>query len=208
MEAPNDDYSTTECSPWGDNDLYLDPAFWDDTGALLSNILAPDILDSTSDLAPDMQFNEFDLNQLPWSPWELINDTYHMNQTPELTSMTATSLASSRGDSVWSPSPGESAFTSPLVSVATPSLTLDPLLLLSPQSNLSPFSCFPMGATAHLTDNVDSITDYITQASVLTEVQETQTAATPRLTMDDLPRGMNSFVSPSRYKHVQTLKLT
>ena len=208
MEATYDSYSTGECPSWDVDEIYSDPVLWGDSGAFLPDHLMPNFLHTTAPLTPDMQLNDLDLDKLPWGPWGLIDGNQHMNQTPELTSMTATSLASSRGDSVWSPSPGESAFTSPLVSVATPSLTLDPLLLLSPQSNLSPFSCFPMGATAHLTDNVDSITDYITQASVLTEVQETQTAATPRLTMDDLPRGMNSFVSPSRYKHVQTLKLT
>ena len=204
MEATYDDYSTRECSPWDVDEIYSDPALWGGFVTFLPDHSMPNVLDTNAAVAPDVQLNSLDLDQLPWTPWGLIGDNQHMDPTPELTSMTATSLASSRGDSIWSLSPVESAFTSPLVSMGTPFRTPDLLPLPSPQSYADTFSEFSTFASEPSTDNMDNITIYNPEVTVLADVQEptAQTAATPlALTMEDRPPGVSSYVSPDCHSH-------
>ncbi len=224
MEVTYENVGPRECTSWGDDELYLDPAFWDDTGALLSNNPAPDILDATAGLAPDLQFNEFDLdlvshrqfNEFGFDPfsqgsWEPIGHNQRMDLAFEPTSATITTLGSSQSDSIWSPSPGESAFKSPLASTSTPSLTPDFFTWQSPQSTPDTIFRFPTVTTAPLINNMSEIAHCITEAPALEYIQEPlpQTAATPlALTMEDRPPGVSSYVPPCRHDRTRVLKLT
>ena len=211
MEATYDNYSTGESPSWDVDEIYSDPILWGDSGAFLPDHSTPNFLHTTAPLTPEMQLNDLDLDKLPWGPWGLIDGNQHMNLASESTSMMATSLASSRGDSIWSLSPVESAFTSPLVSIGTPFRTPDLFTLPSPQSYADAFSEFPTSASEPSTDNMDNITIYNPEVTVLANVQEptAQTAATPlALTMEDRPPGVSSYVPPSPHNHSQTLKLT
>ena len=251
MEMAYDSVDPEERKAWIVDDIYFDPEFRDDTGALLSRTAAPDILDVTADLASDMLFSEFDLNmvshrhvnesgldQLPWAPWGLINNNQHFDwtpdptsttttsltnfdrtpdptsmtttsltnfdRTPDPTSMTTTSLTSSRSDSIWSPSSGNLTFTSPLVSMDTPSLTPDFFALQSPQNHTDSFSGDPIITSESVTGNTDGITDYIADytvaASAMLGIEElpTQVAAAPRLlTIGDCPPGVPMYGPPA-----------
>ncbi len=180
METPHDNFFNSDCpssagyfDEWPDGMGGMAPA------EIFSHNLDPNLLDfHWNDIG--LQLDHLDsLDPLLFQP----------------AFMAPTSLPSSS-----SPSSGESAFTSPLVAMSTPSLSPELLALRSPREFLETIPACSGSTTTHSMEGVEVPADYskdtLSEAPVLAEVQESPSHTFPAnnstLTMADRPPGVSS----------------